>query len=310
MSETVAIHFEDLSKVFNRGRHRIEAVKNLNLSIRAGQVYGFLGPNGAGKTTTIRMLLNLIRPTTGRVYIYGQDVRRWQDALHRVGALVEDASFYGYLSGRHNLSILARTEGVYDPRRIDALLQQVGLGDNADRKVKSYSTGMKQRLGLAGALLNIPTLVILDEPTNGLDPAGIQEMRHFIRALAHEHGKTVFLSSHLLNEVEQICDRVAIINQGQLVREGAVAELLTGKEELRIEATPLEKAASLLRPQWKVSLAGRWLGVPATRDEAPYVIRLLVENGIEIFQVAVHRQSLEEFFLDATNELTQENAHA
>ncbi len=305
MSDTVALRLDNLSKTFGqRGlrKRRIEAVKNVNLEIQAGQVYGFLGPNGAGKTTSIRMMLDLILPTQGNVYIYGQHVRQRHDVLRRVGAIVEGATFYGFLTGRKNLEVLARTANHYDPKRIDALLEQVGLAGRAHQRVKGYSTGMKQRLGLAAALLSDPDLLILDEPTNGLDPAGMHEIRQFIRELADKYGKTVFLSSHLLGEIEQVCDRVAIINLGQIVREGAVQELLAGKSVLRIEAQPLDKAAAVLSERWMITTNEQHLTVQAAREEIPHVIRRLVENQVDVYEVANQRQSLEEYFLAVVRE--------
>nr|MBN1228795.1 ABC transporter ATP-binding protein [Anaerolineae bacterium] len=300
VSETAAIEFDCLGKVFGRGHKQVRAVHNVTLAIPPGLVYGFLGPNGAGKTTTIRMIMSLIRPTSGTVSVFGKDVLRRHDILKRVGSLVEDATFYTFLSGRKNLEVLARTGDEFNPARIADLLGRVGLADDADRKVKGYSTGMKQRLGLAAALLNDPDLVILDEPTNGLDPAGIQEMRHFIRSLAHTHGKTVFLSSHLLTEVEQVCDRVAIIDQGEIVREGVVSELLSSKLELRVEANPLDKAAELLQEHHAVTRNDTWLSLEAAREATPAIIKRLVDAGIAVYEVSIRRQTLEDYFLAAT----------
>ncbi|MBN2304944.1 MAG: ABC transporter ATP-binding protein [Anaerolineae bacterium] len=305
MGDTVAIRIENLSKTFGRrAKRRVHAVKNISLEIQTGQVYGFLGPNGAGKTTTIRMLLDLIRPTTGDAYIYDRHVRREHDVLRRVGALVEGAAFYNFLTGRKNLEVLARTANDYDPIRIEMLLAQVGLAHRADQRVNGYSTGMKQRLGLAAALLGDPDLLILDEPTNGLDPGGMHEVREFVRNLADEHGKTVFLSSHLLGEIEQVCDRVAIINLGEIVREGAVQDLLEGKTHLRVEAAPLDKAAAILGEFWPVTTNTQWLTISAARDDAPHMVRRLVENGVDVFQITSQRQTLEEYFLSVVREGT------
>lgn len=292
-----AIQIENLSKSFGRGKKRILAVNGVNLEVQAGQVYGFLGPNGAGKTTTIRMLLDLIMPTAGNAYIYGQHVRHEHEVLRRVGAIVEGASFYNFLTARRNLELLARTGDNYDPERITMLLTQVGLIERAGQRVKGYSTGMKQRLGLAAALLSDPDLLILDEPTNGLDPSGMHEIRVFIRQLVEQQGKTVFLSSHLLGEVEQICDRVAIIHMGQIVREGLVRDLLATVPQLRVEASPLDKAAAVLQEQWKLSTNGQWLTIAAAHEDIPQIVRRLVENDIEIYEVASQRQTLEEYFL-------------
>ena len=277
-------------------------MRNLNLDIAPGQVYGFLGPNGAGKTTTIRILLDLVRPSTGAASLFGQPVLNNFRVLRRTGALVEGAAFYPFLSGRRNLEILARTAGSHDPARIDALLEQVGLAGRAGQRVRAYSSGMKQRLGLAAALLGDPDLLVLDEPTNGLDPAGLQEVRQFIREQVDKHGKTVFLSSHLLGEVEQICDRVAIINRGEIVREGAVAALLSEQTEVRIEAAPVENAAALLSEHWPVKREGTALIVNVGREEIPALVSRLVEGGVAVYHVASQRQSLESFFLEVTRE--------
>ncbi len=300
MVETIAIQLQDLSKTFGRGEKSIQAVRALNLEIGAGQVYGFLGPNGAGKTTTIRMIMTLIRPSHGRVQVYGQDVQQYPEVLKRVGALVEGPAFYGYMSGRDNLEVLAHTANDYNPQRISNLLQQVGLENATGRKVSNYSLGMKQRLGIAAALLSNPDLIILDEPTNGLDPAGIKEMRQFIRSLASQQGKTVFLSSHMLNEVEQTCDRVAIIHQGQLIREGAVTDLLAEETKLSIQATPLDKAEEALQGHWDVSASEGWLMVNASAGDSPAIVKRLVEQNISVYQAIVERQSLEDYFMTVT----------
>jgi ABC-2 type transport system ATP-binding protein len=299
---------EDLSKTYGRGSRSVPAVKHLNLEVETGQVYGFLGPNGAGKTTTIRMLMDLIRPSGGKAEILGRNVRA-PGALKRVDALVEGPAFYGYLSGQDNLVVLARTANDYKPERIQALLEQVGLAARARQPVSGYSSGMKQRLGIAAALLGDLDLVILDEPTNGLDPAGIQEMRGFIRSLAKDHGKTVFLSSHLLNEVEQICDRVTIIHKGEMIREGPVAGLLAdGTSTLRVQVSPMEKAEEVLKERWKVSRESlplepdAWLILSAPSQDSPKVVEYLVAHGIQVHQVVTRRQTLEEYFLAATRE--------
>ncbi|VAW40009.1 Efflux ABC transporter, ATP-binding protein [hydrothermal vent metagenome] len=300
MPESIAICLENVSKTFGRRNKRVDAVRQINLEVATGQVFGFLGPNGAGKSSTIRMIMDLIRPSGGSVKLFGQPVQGNYKLLRRVGALVEGAAFYNFLTGRKNLEILARTGDCYDPTRVQSLLVQVGMADRADRKVQGYSTGMKQRLGLAAALLNDPDLVILDEPTNGLDPAGIQDVRHFIRNLAAEQGKTVFLSSHLLGEVEQVCDQVAIIDNGRLVQMGNVAEMLSTQTTIRLEAAPQDRALAVLQTMWTVSENGRWLQVQAEREAVPAIVQQLVSADIQIFQVRVQQQSLEALFLAAT----------
>jgi ABC-2 type transport system ATP-binding protein len=283
----------------------VRAVRDVSLSVASGEVYGFLGPNGAGKSTTIRMMLGLIAPTGGEVRLFGQDLRADGSVLRRVGSLVDGGAFYPFLSGRRNLEIVAKTHGG-EGARIDALLDQVGLATYAGRKVKGYSTGMRQRLGVAAALLNDPDIVILDEPVNGLDVAGIQEMRALIRGLAADHGKTVFLSSHLLHEVQQVCDRIAIISKGEIVREAGIAELLRGEAGLRVEAAPLDVAEAALAARWAVERDGEILLVRATRDDAPEVVRRLIGAGADLFGLALEQRNLEEVFLSITQPETDD----
>jgi ABC-2 type transport system ATP-binding protein len=297
--ETPVIELANLSKTYGRGGKGVAAVRDVSLSVGAGEVYGFLGPNGAGKSTTIRMLLGLISPSAGEARLFGEDLARNATVLKRVGSLVDGGAFYPFLSGRQNLDVLARTHGG-GADRIDELLDQVGLAADGKRKVKGYSTGMRQRLGVAAALLNDPEVVILDEPVNGLDAAGIQEMRALIRGLASDQGKTVFLSSHLLHEVQQVCDRVAIISRGEVVREATVADLLRQDDGLRVEAAPLDVAQAALEGRWAVELSGNGLIVRATRAEAPEVVRRLVGAGAELFQLVPEQRNLEEVFLSLT----------
>jgi ABC-2 type transport system ATP-binding protein len=219
--------------------------------------------------------------------------------LRRVGSLVDGGNFYPFLSGRRNLEVLAKTQGG-GAERIDALLEQVGLAKDSKRKVKGYSTGMRQRLGVAAALLGDPDLVILDEPVNGLDAAGIQEMRALIRGLAVDRGKTVFLSSHLLHEVQQVCDRVAIISQGEIVRESTIADLLRQDDGLRVDSAPVEIAEAALASRWAVERDGDSLVVRATRAEAPEVVRRLVGAGADLFRLTPEQRNLEQVFLSIT----------
>mgnify|MGYP001254096362 CR=1 FL=1 len=297
-----AIEISDITKIYGKGKRRIHAVNKINLIIEQGQIYGLLGPNGAGKTTAMRMMLNLIRPTQGNVRIYGDDVRQNHAILRRVGMMIEGASFYPYLTGRKNLILLARTHGLTDMNRVNRVLEIVKLSDRADQRFGTYSMGMKQRLGLAGALLHDPDLLILDEPTNGLDPNGILEMRLLLRDLVDNHGKTVCFSSHTLSEVERLCDNLAIIHKGKIVREGNIESLLTEQTQLRIKASPSEKASAVLSPQWRVcDTTTDGLFLEATADDAPHIARALVNNGVDIYEIIPHRQSLESFFLDVTS---------
>jgi ABC-2 type transport system ATP-binding protein len=296
---TTAIQLDGLSKTFGRGKRRLEAVRDVTLEVPAGQVYGFLGPNGAGKTTTIRMLLALIRPTQGAMQVFGKAPGD-SDVLRQVGSLVESPSFYPYLTGRGNLEVLARTANQVDRARIDALLEQVNLGARGRQKVAKYSLGMRQRLAMAAALLNDPPLLIFDEPTNGLDPQGIHEMRQFIRYLVDVQGKTVFLSSHLLNEVEQVCDRVAIIHRGALLREGNVEALLAETIRVRVQAEPPDQALIAIGERWKAVQEGDNILVEARRADIPEIAAKLTARNIAVYHLSEDKLSLEAYFLAVT----------
>jgi ABC-2 type transport system ATP-binding protein len=278
---------------------RIVAVNNLDLRVRRGEVYGFLGPNGAGKTTTLRMLLGLVRPTSGSAVVAGARPGS-TEGLVRIGAMIEAPAFYPFLSGRDNLRVLARHAGVPEGR-IEAALEVVELGARAGDRFGTYSQGMKQRLGLAAALFKDPELLILDEPTNGLDPAGMVEMRSLIRGLGRD-GRTVLLSSHLLGEVEQICDRVGVIRRGELVAEGTVAEL-RGRDSLRILAEPLDRAQALVAAfpgVEHVEIDDDALRVMTDRVQTAAINRALVGAGIAVGELHWERPPLEEVFLELT----------
>jgi ABC-type multidrug transport system ATPase subunit len=277
----------------------IVAVDDLDLRVRRGEVYGFLGPNGAGKTTTLRMLLGLVRPTSGQATVLGAPPGSPQ-GLARIGALVETPAFYPYLSGRDNLRVLARHAGVSE-HRIEAVLAEVRLSDRADDRSATYSLGMKQRLGVAAALLKDPELLILDEPTNGLDPAGMAEMREFMRSLG-EGGRTLVLSSHLMGEIEQVSDRVGVIRDGSLVAEGTVGEL-RGRAGLRVRAEPLSEAARLVGALVgvdQVTSVDGLLDVAVDTAQAPAINRALVEAGIAVSELYAQQASLEDVFLELT----------
>ncbi|HLV99487.1 MAG TPA: ABC transporter ATP-binding protein [Ktedonobacterales bacterium] len=280
------------------------AVKALNLEVRRGEIFGFLGPNGAGKTTTIRMMLGLITPTAGRVEVLGQDIAEQKArVLPRVGALIETPALHLYMSGRNNLRAMGAILGGVAPGRIDAVLDMVGLRERQHDRVKTYSLGMKQRLGVAIALLNDPDLLILDEPANGLDPAGIVEMRDLMRRLVAE-GKTIFLSSHVLTEVQQICTRVAIINLGQLVTESTIEGLTGGQGRFAVKLD--EAAQALARIQAQPWGAGATLDdhgallTPSPDGRGRTLNRFLVEAGFYPDSLSPYQESLEEVFLRLT----------
>lgn len=281
------------------------AVDRLDLEVERAELFGFLGPNGAGKTTTIRMALGLIAPTSGSVEIFGLEVRSHRsEVLPRVGALVESPALYGYLSGRDNLRAVGNVLGGVSEKRIDEVLEIVSLKGRDRDRVKTYSLGMKQRLGLALALLNEPDVLILDEPANGLDPAGIVEMRDLLRELGAQ-GKTVFISSHVLSEVQQICTRVAIINHGKLIRVAPVHELLesSGEYEVKVDA-PAELVAVLRLQPWaqQARVEDGLVVTKAPEGRGRNLIKFLVDSGQTPDSVSVRQKDLEDIFLSLTED--------
>ena len=286
------------------------AVDSLDLTVEAGQVFGFLGRNGAGKTTTIRMLLGLIRPTAGQAWLNGRQVPD-PAGLASVGAMIEEPASYPWLTGRRNLEVLALCGPPLRAGRhqVTAVLDRVGLASVADRKVKTYSQGMRQRLGLAAALLREPTLLLLDEPSNGMDPAGIKEFRTLLRSLADE-GTTVFLSSHQLAEVEQTCDEIAVLDGGRLVEQGRVAGLAAARTRVRVILNAGDQpAARALLDRWPLQamgLDGLVVGTSSGRE----VNELLGRGGVWAHQVLVERPGLEETFLQLTETTTEEARRA
>lgn len=281
------------------------AVKNLGLDVRRGDVFGFLGPNGAGKSTTMRMLLSLIRPSEGDVNLFGLSLKNHRSAvLRRVGGIVEKPDFYLYLSAYKNLQIIGALSGGVRRNRILEVLELVGLSDRVYDRVKTYSHGMKQRLSIAQALLSDPELIVLDEPTSGLDPQGMKEVRDLIIHLSRDQKKTVILSSHLLNEIEHVANRMAIINKGELVIQGDVNALLNeGKRYVVIRAEPRQKVVSLLKRQKNIIHAfeekeGQF-EVTMDFDNIPSLNKSFVQAGVMVHAL-VPRRSLEDFFLSIT----------
>ena len=277
------------------------AVDAVDMRVRRGEVYGFLGPNGAGKTTTLRMMLGLIRPTAGTATVLGRPAGR-PDVTARVGALVEGPGFYPYLSGLDNLRVMARYRGLRESAAIGALAR-VDLADRGDDRFKSYSLGMKQRLGVASALMGEPELIVLDEPTNGLDQAGMADMRSLIVDLARG-GQTVLLSSHLLDEVQEICDRVGVINKGRLLRESTVADL-RGGASLVVRGHPVEDTLAVameIAGEDAVQLDGNDVLLDVTPERAPDLTRALVARGVDVHQIGSAERTLESVFFEMTTD--------
>ena len=280
------------------------AVDRVSLSVHSGDIFAFLGQNGAGKSTMIRMILGLVRPTNGRVFLFGHDVSKHPlRTLGRVGAIVESPAFYENFSGFDNIRMLSSLSGGVSRKRIDETLELVGLGERAHDQVRKYSHGMRQRLGLAQAILPHPKFIILDEPTDGLDPQGIQEVRTLLPRLRDELGLTIMLSSHLLHEVERVCNRIAIIDEGRLLHEGVIEDLLPPQRLLKITASPVENAYEVLRREGGVSVSRKGpnsLYVKLESESISRVNALLVENGIEVTELSGHSETLEEVFLSLT----------
>jgi ABC-type multidrug transport system ATPase subunit len=299
--ETTIVSTRRLTKTFGP-RTAVDAV---DLTVRRGEVYGFLGPNGAGKTTTLRMLLGLIRPTSGSATVHGLAPGD-PVAVARTGSLVEGPGFYPYLSGRENLRVLARYRGL-DDRAVDRVLERVDLAERAADRFKAYSLGMKQRLGVAAALLGEPDLLVLDEPTNGLDPAGMADMRKLVVDVA-AGGQTVLLSSHLLAEVQEICDRVGIIAGGRLLVESTVAEL-RGSTGIRLVARPLDRALAVAMRvvgDDAVEVADDALQLSGPADLVPELARALVAADVDIADLHVVERSLEDVFFHLTRPTLEE----
>jgi ABC-2 type transport system ATP-binding protein len=293
------IDLKHLSKQFGQ---RL-AVDDLTLAIPAGEIYGLLGHNGAGKSTTIGMMLGQVWPTRGEVMVCGHDVTaERQKALQHVGAIFESPAFYDYLSGRKNLEILSSYTASTPATRIDEVITWVGLSGRENSKVRTYSHGMRARLALAQALLPNPKLLILDEPSDGLDPEGIHEMRHTILRLHRELGLTILLSSHHLNEVEQLCSRIAVLNQGKMVFEGSLAQTRQREKWLRLKVNDFELAIRELRQAQLITdqRDGQMVALGAN-VRSDQIVKLLVERNISVFEVAPAEDTLENFYLSLMN---------
>lgn len=300
-ADEVVLELRGLTKRFGS----TVAVDNLDLTIRRGEVLGFLGPNGSGKSTTVSMVLGLVKPSAGSVHVMGQALSGNPSLAPRyIGAIIENPAFYPYLSGRDNLRAQALLAGGVPDSRIDDLLRLVNMRERAIAKFKTYSLGMKQRIGIASTLLTAPALVILDEPTNGLDPAGQREIRAIIPRLAQQ-GHSVLLASHLLHEVEQVSDRIVIIRQGRKVTEGSVADLLHrgGYFSVQLEAGLLERAAAVARAVGgvaSVTVSEDGLLVEAPEDLGATLNRALAGAGLYASQIVRTRSTLEDLFLELT----------
>ena len=296
MAEQAIVQIKNLSKTI--GKKKI--IKNVSLELHKGEITGFLGPNGAGKTTTIRMMVGLMRPTEGEVWIDGQSVQAdFEGSIQKVGVIVENPEMYKYMSGYKNLLHFSRMHKGVSKERINDVIKQVGMQNRIHEKVGSYSLGMRQRLGLAQALLHDPKFLILDEPTNGLDPAGIREFRMYLQKIARENGVAIFVSSHLLSEIELLCDRIAIIQNGELIDIKNVNELQ--KSRYYIQAEPVELVGEVLTGAgFPAVLHDKGYLIDSGAEHIPGIINLLVGAGVRIFAVQPYRETLESQFLEMT----------
>lgn len=293
------VQTENLSKRFGKER----AVSNINLKIRKGEIYGFLGPNGAGKTTTIRMLLGLMKPSSGTIKMFQKDLTKERiNILAKVGSLVENPSYYPHLTAYENLEALRKILGV-PKSRIDEVLEIVRLKDAADKKVKGFSLGMKQRLGIAASLLHNPELLILDEPTNGLDPSGIIEIRNLIKRLPEEYGMTIIISSHLLSEIDQMATQVGIVTKGKMIFQDSIEAMRRfAQPKVVIKVSDGEKGwrslvANGIKAEHKDDLI---LFDECSDEKVAHIVQILVQEGISVYRVEEEKRSLEDIFLQMT----------
>lgn len=311
MESPPALELEDVSRSFGR----VRAVDELSLRVEAGQLAGFLGPNGAGKSTTLYMIPRLVRPNRGRIRIFGTDIwRNYRKAIRSVGITVEVPAFYEYLSGRKNLELAARLLDNVSPRDIDEILERIGLAGRQHDRVRVYSTGMKQRLDIGRALLGRPRLLVLDEPTNGMDPEGTNEVLSFLQQKVQQEGLTIFISSHLMSEIEEFCDTVFVINHGRLVAAGSVKELLKPHERIvrvtfqgRIPGDDFISRHNRIR---KVdSVSADTLEITLAQDDSVWLNQCLLQAGFRVSAIAPKHKTLKEFFLSITGHSTSPTAN-
>ena len=297
------LKINNVSKTFGSKK----VVSNVSFEVYAGEVFGFLGPNGAGKTTTIKMIMGFLGIDEGQVYINGYNLRKnYEKAMSDIGGIVENPEMYKDLSGRVNLNMYARTHDGVTKERIEDVINIVGMQNRINEKVKKYSLGMKQRCGLAQAILHKPKLLILDEPTNGLDPVGIRELRDLLKKLAHEDNIAVFVSSHMLSEMELMCDRVGIINNGKLLYVKPIKELIedaTGAPVHRFFVEPATRALELLKPNYEKLIRAVFVDavdIAVERKDVPPIAKLLVSNDISLYSIFKLENSLEDAFISIT----------
>lgn len=277
------------------------AVKNVNLSVDEGEIFGFVGPNGAGKTTLIKTMLGLYKPTSGTILINGYSLSgEFESAMDSVGAIIENPEMYSYLSGRDNLKIYARMEKDVTESDLEEIIKLVKLEKRIDDKVKTYSLGMRQRLGIAQALLSKPKLLVLDEPTNGLDPIGIKELRELLKTLSKERNMTVFISSHILSEIEAMCDKIGIIDNGVLLEIKDMQNIRSDEYSVSIEVDNVKKASKILK-EFNPIIKNNKIIISIKKEEIPVINKELVENNLLVYEIKINTKSLEDEFIEKTS---------
>lgn len=298
MSKTV-LEIKNLSKTF--GKRKV--IDDISLQVQEGEIYGFLGPNGSGKTTTIKMILRMIENDSGEIFVNGYNTKKdFEKAMENIGAIVENPDLYRYMTGRENLKLHARIRNV-DNARIEEVLELVDLKERANEKVGKYSLGMKQRLGLALTLLHKPKVLILDEPTNGLDPAGIKKLRDILKEISHKEGVAVFVSSHILSEMQLMCDKVSVLDKGKIVTTQNIVNIEEEKTEtVEIKVKDTEKTLQILKEQFEVDaiVKNNVITVETLTEKIPSIIKKLAINDVEIKAVMPKEHTIEEIFFDAT----------
>lgn len=302
---------QGITKIFDNKR---TAVNNVSFDIDEGEIYGLIGQNGAGKTTIIRIITGLAKPTSGKVFICGFDVEKdFQKAIKNVGGIIENPELYSYMTGMENLKYFASLYGKVDKNEIDSIVSRLGMENRINDKVKSYSLGMKQRVGICQALLHHPKLLILDEPTNGLDPNGIKDMRMFLKQLAKQNGIAILISSHILAEMELICDRIGIIDNGMIIENKTMEELnqgLNSKLQISIKVDYPNYAGKIVYdkfPDNSIFCIGNRVVVEATNEDIPVITSLLINKGISIYGISTVTRSLEDIFLEIVNKGKEQN---
>ncbi len=292
------LEIKNVSK--NIGRRKV--LNNISLEVKEGEIYGFVGPNGAGKTTLIKVMLGLYKSKTGTIKIDGYDIKTdFEKAMEAVGAIIENPEMYNYMNGKDNLDLIVRMSKNTSKTYQEQIIKSVKLGNRINNKVRTYSLGMRQRLGIAQALISKPKILILDEPTNGLDPLGIKELRDLLKKISKEQNIAVFISSHILNEIELICDKIAIIDNGNIIEVKELKDKVQDEYYVTLKTTPLDKTIKILKQnKYKFKEEKETLKVLVTEEEIPKINKILVQENINVYEIKKEHKSLEDLFIEKT----------